>query len=87
MKNKLLMPFELTAENGAKYAMIGEFKESIELRNPEFCGCGECHFCFDFPDEPEYLVIEVPVSWSTIKSIYERLVEKLQQPLAGSFFR
>ncbi len=33
----IIMPDSLTAENGAKAALIGEFYETIE------CECPECH--------------------------------------------
>lgn len=38
MKDMILMPRELTAENGAKAILIGEFSETIELRCPECDG-------------------------------------------------
>ena len=37
----ILMPKELTAENGAKYLLNGEFKESITVDCPECDGTGE----------------------------------------------
>lgn len=73
----VIMPKELTAENGAKYIFIGEFSEEIEIENPEYCGCGECLYCVDNPDEEETYTQKVPVSWTTIKEIYRMAVEKL----------
>lgn len=75
-QKKVLMPSELTAENGAKYVFIGEFEESISLN---------CHECDQ--DEPEEdceccdgkgtYILEVPVAWDTIKNIYALAVENL----------
>ena len=75
------LPTELTAENGAKYLLIGEFFEEIELSNPNHCGCGCCDCCADGLDEPETYIQKVPVSWSTIKDIYSKIVSHyLPQP-------
>ena len=68
------MPKELTSANGAKALLIGEFHESIEVANPDVCGCGE-NDCLDCLDEPETCVVMVPVSWTTIKQIYKRIVD------------
>lgn len=35
MTDKILMPKELTAGNGAKHVFIGEFHETITLQCPE----------------------------------------------------
>lgn len=69
-----VMPRSLTAENGAKALLMGEFFEEIEVRNPLYCGCGDCDMCNDFPDEYEFVTQKVPVSWDTIKSIYAKIV-------------
>lgn len=71
------MPRNLTAENGAKALLNGEFKESIDVANDEYCGCGNCDFCHDFKDEdfPQFIKRDVVVSWSTIKKIYKKIVE------------
>ena len=53
------MPRALTAENGAKAAMIGEFWVDYEYTNED----GEEH------------TIKVMVPWTTIKEIYEMAVE------------
>lgn len=68
------MPREITAENGAKGLLLGEFFESFEMINPEFCGCGKCDFCSEFPDTPETIKSDIPIRWITIKQIYARLV-------------
>ena len=75
----VVMPDRLTAENGAKALLIGEFTETIMLANPDHCGCGEegCDCCRDSLDEPEELPQEVAVSWTTIKAIYAKCVEHL----------
>ena len=87
----ILMPRALTAENGAKALMLGEFKDTIELQ----CACVEkdtvepqcsCVGCEESNDECEicngdgtYLQ-EVTIDWSVIKSIYARAAEHLGQP-------
>ena len=70
----VLLPDELTAENGAKALLIGEFSEPLEIENPEYCGCGDCDYCQEHPDTPETIIQHVPVSWTTIKDIYRRIV-------------
>lgn len=79
----VLMPARLTAENGAKAMLIGEFFETIE--HPCHCQCGQgpedCDACFLTDEEMIPETLQVPVSWSTIKSIYRRAVENLQRPL------
>jgi hypothetical protein len=69
------MPKELTAENGAKALMMGEFYETVETGNEAFCGCGTCDFCIEFPDEPESTLQKIPISWTTIKEIYAMAVK------------
>ena len=75
----VLLPDELTAENGAKALLIGEFSEQIAVENPDYCGCGRCDFCVEFPETPETIFQDVPVSWSTIKLIYKKIIENLSQ--------
>ena len=56
------MPSTLTAENGAKGLLMGEFFENREIR---------------FYNEDGVLIEhteKVPVSWSTIKDIYSKIV-------------
>ena len=60
------MPAALTAENGAKAALSGEFHESIEVPDPE--------------DDDSTLIESVPVSWTTIKAIYAAAVEHFNRP-------
>lgn len=62
VKNNAVLPFvmprNLTAENGAKGLLSGEFVEYYEAYDEE---------------EGEYTV-EIPVSWTTIKDIYKKIV-------------
>lgn len=73
----VLMPEELTAENGAKYLLVGEFEEVVDLE------CGACDSddegCEVCSGHGSY-TYRVPVSWSTIKSIYKLAVDNLQRP-------
>ncbi len=57
-----LVPTRLTAENGAKYALSGEFKIRIEIENPDY----------DEEDEDSEPTIwtDVSVPWTTIKEIW-----------------
>ncbi|MES8989499.1 hypothetical protein ABEQ04_12330, partial [Cutibacterium acnes] len=77
----VLMPRKLTARNGAKAALAGEFSEKVE-RN-----CATCHFeehdddCLECKGEGTWTQI-VPVSWENIKRIYEKAVEHLGKPVA-----
>jgi len=81
--NELLcsMPRELTAENGAKGLLSGEFKEEviIDCSNCDGDGyvngnaddiCDECDGAGDFS-------VSVPVQWTTIKEIYATAVKHL----------
>ena len=60
----VVMPRELTSENGAKFALIGEFSVLYEIPpHPDYSG------------EMDYwAVVDVPVPWTTIKEIYARCV-------------
>lgn len=71
------MPRELTAENGAKHLMMGEFSE-VFSDECDSCGGSEyneqgdkCSECFGIGS----IEMIVPVSWTTIKAIYARAVE------------
>lgn len=77
----LVMPRALTAENGAKALMMGEFSESVVMRCDECDGDGwldedageECPVCDGVGD----YALKVPISWDTIKAIYAMAVEHL----------
>ena len=73
-----IMPKALTAENGAKSLLIGEFYEEITVKCPECWDLNEdanedCEIC---GGTGEY-VKSVPVSWTTIKEIYAMAVKRL----------
>ncbi|KHE94079.1 MAG: hypothetical protein SCABRO_00157 [Candidatus Scalindua brodae] len=70
------LPRELTAENGAKKLLIGEFCEEIEVHNPEYCGC-EGNICgnYNCSSIPETLQQKVIISWPVIKNIHKKIVE------------
>jgi len=82
---KIIMPDRLTAENGAKAALIGEFKELVTVT---CCNCGgsgedpydDCEDCEDCRGAGSY-TISVPVKWTTIKEIYKKAVELLGEEL------
>lgn len=69
----VLMPAELTAENGAKGALLGEFAERIWVTCPE-CE-GEDSDCCDVCDASGEVPQQVPVKWDTIKAIYRKAVQ------------
>jgi RecJ-like exonuclease len=75
-----IMPRELTAENGAKKLLSGEFKEHIMVpcgecsgigHDPEFFTCETCNGIGDV-DQTMY------ISWTTIKEIYKMAVKHLE---------
>jgi hypothetical protein len=70
----VLMPERLTAENGAKAAMIGEFYEEITVRCPDCDGGDEDLYCAACNDEGT-IQQPVQVQWDTIKQIYSKAVE------------
>jgi len=73
MKDQILMPKELTAENNAKAIFIGEFFEIVEYTCPECQGEMDaiCEHC----DDEGYIRKKVIVSWTTIKEIYKTAVK------------
>lgn len=66
-----LVPVELTAENGAKSSLIGEFTEVKYINCPECFGDSECESC----DGSGRIKVEVPVTWTTIKAIWKKGIE------------
>lgn len=74
-KNKVILPSELTAENGAKHLLIGGFYETVEL---------ECHECY-YDDDDDCDVCggtgvceqKVYIEWSTMKDIYDTIVKNM----------
>ena len=71
LPDMVLMPRALTAENGAKALLSGEFHELIEVPNPDYD--------HDDDEEPEFFTQAVPVSWTTIKAIYAMAVANLSK--------
>lgn len=76
-EDKIIMPKALTAENGAKALMMGEFKEVIvsycDYCNDGFFGKTQCEEC----DGSGKRYKSVDVSWDTIKEIYKMAVDNL----------
>ena len=71
----VFMPRELTAENGAKSLLMGEFSERIEMPCPECTDLGEIDVeCGDCEGSGKIWHF-VPVSWTTITAIYAKAVE------------
>ncbi|MBD1404253.1 hypothetical protein N4Q63_08225 [Leclercia adecarboxylata] len=70
-----VMPLKLTAENGAKGALSGEFHVTNRIVCQSCAGEG----CEDCNDEGGWDA-EIPVSWDTIKRIHEAAVEACSLP-------
>lgn len=75
----VLMPRSLTAENGAKALLAGEF--FIEIPEQYYCNCGDsgCEACELTDDDCLTLTRQVAVPWTVIKQIYAKAVEHLKQ--------
>jgi len=67
----MLLPNSLSAENGAKACLSGEFVETKFISCPECLGDDDCESC----DGSGLIKVEVPVSWTTIKAIWTKSVE------------
>ncbi|MDM3243769.1 hypothetical protein [Citrobacter sp. Cf081] len=67
----VLVPKKLTAENGAKRELSGEFSETKFINCPECFGDDDCETC----DGSGRIEITVPVTWTTIKAIWAKGVE------------
>ncbi|HHL3185050.1 TPA: dATP/dGTP pyrophosphohydrolase domain-containing protein [Citrobacter freundii] len=67
----VLVPKKLTAENGAKRVLSGEFSETKFINCPECFGDDDCETC----DGSGRIEITVPVTWTTIKAIWAKGVE------------
>ena len=80
----VLMPRSLTAENGAKALLSGEFKVVVD--EPQYCDCGEedCEECEYTELYGLQAVFEVMVPWTVIKKIYAKAVEHLKQETADA---
>ncbi|WP_425292538.1 hypothetical protein [Citrobacter freundii] len=69
-----LVPKKLTAENGAKSVLSGEFSETKFINCPECFGDDDCETC----DGSGRIEITVPVSWTNIKAIWAKGVEHFE---------
>lgn len=67
----VMVPKKLTAENGAKGVLSGEFSETKFINCPECFGDDDCETC----DGSGRIEITVPVTWTTIKAIWAKGVE------------
>ncbi|EAN4811093.1 hypothetical protein H5518_003367 [Salmonella enterica] len=70
----VMVPKKLTAENGAKGLLSGEFSETKFINCPECFGEDECETC----DGSGRLEITIPVTWTTIKAIWAKGVEHFE---------
>jgi len=70
----ILMPESLTAENGAKYRLLGEIKVQKE-RVCECCYGDESlvNYCEEC-DKAGYYTEEIFIDWTTIKELYAKIV-------------
>lgn len=71
---KVTMPRKLTAENGAKALLLGEFAEHEMIDCPECLENGPDEYC-EMCVGNHQVMLTVPVSWTTIKAIYDKAVE------------
>ena len=67
----VMVPKRLTAENGAKGVLSGEFSETTFISCLECFGDDDCDTC----DGSGRIEMKVPVTWSTIKSIWDKGIE------------
>ena len=71
----IMVPVELTAENGAKAALVGEFYEKITMYCPHCTeGMIDGDVCEECDGAGEY-ALGVAVSWPTIKEIWKKAIE------------
>ena len=71
------IPRRLTAENGAKASLIGEFYETIEVIDPDKCDCGTCMDCMY--GGHDYTTQDVFISWDNIKKIWAMAYDHFEQ--------
>lgn len=76
MSDTVIMPKELTAENGGKSLMMGEFH--VEHESP----CMECADLDDWDEEDciycngsNVVTNKITIDWATIKAIYAKAVD------------
>lgn len=71
----VMLPRKLTAANGAKALLMGEFFEVITITCPVCDGDENTIIdCFDCGGSGE-ITTQTAVSWTTIKAIYNKIVE------------
>lgn len=74
-----LVPTKITAESGHKYALMGEFSESVTLTCPD-CDTEEpdehCEICNGHGEYEQ----SVAVKWDTIKRIHDQIVSASAPP-------
>ena len=85
-ENFVVMPEELTAENGAKALLIGEFHENVIIPCETCAGTGFMDDdCFDEVceccDGAGDYALKVTIGWGTIRDIYAKCVEHFQNKL------
>lgn len=73
-KDMVLLPRKLTAQNGAKKLLSGEFYEKREYECPECTGEIPNINC-DLCKGEGYICEKTIVTWTTIKAIYDKIVE------------
>lgn len=84
----ILMPKSLTAENGAKGLLSGEFHETVIMQCEKCEGEGEIHYegdpetCEECNGSGDY-ALKVTIGWDTIKDIYAKYAEYFQNKLEG----
>jgi hypothetical protein len=76
---KVLLPRKLTAENGAKGLLSGEFFEKRERECPE-CFDDVDRVACDLCDGEGHIYDNTMISWTTIKAIYDKIVEHYGNP-------
>jgi len=67
------VPRELTAENGAKAALLGEFSTASTQHCPECDGDG-CEDC----SGQGYFQYEVLIDWTNIKAIFRAAIKHFE---------
>lgn len=78
MSDTVIMPKELTAENGAKSLLSGEFFVDVEdqcLEYGDICHDVNCEDC----QGTGVIHSKIPINWTTIKEIYAMAVEHLNE--------
>ena len=74
MTQTVVLPKKLTAENGAKYLLLGEFYSEVVVSCEDCYGDDDsCHQCKGSGS----ITMRVPVSWTTIKAIYDKIVKHM----------